>query len=100
MANSDKSSLLARRKLELDHAIKHGFDQVKIARRADRVRAAVIAVLKKDRSRYLIDPSGPRARDWKAIEDKWRNMSTDEVIEMSRHWTTRPSSRDLGAPPY
>ncbi len=97
MANSDKRTLLARRKRELDHAIEHGFDELKIAHRADKVRSAVLAVLKKYRNPLTQQVESEIAPEWKVLEGKWATMPTADIIDAARHWPERPTLRDLGA---
>jgi hypothetical protein len=87
--NSDKRSLLDRRKREFDHAIAHGFDQVRIDRCAERVRNAVIAVLKKNRARRTA------YSEKSPSEEAWANMSIQDVIQRVRRWDSRPSEREI-----
>lgn len=91
MSKQDKLGLIARRKQELDHAIKNGFDQAQIALRAERVRAAVLTALKKYRVRStLVDKKPVSTR-----ESKWANVPTDEIIEVTRLWKDRPTLGDI-----
>lgn len=86
---SNKRRVLNRRKQELDHAIKHKLSASVVVRRAEAIRIAVLAVIKKSADLY----SGPIARLFE-VRDKWLQLTTDEIVELARKWPAKPRVRD------
>ena len=93
--DSDKGRVLVRRKRELDHALNHEFAAAAIARRADKVRAAAIAVIKKNRGPFAHIEGGPGNREWNELKERWEQLTTDEIVELVKHWPPRPAFRDV-----
>jgi len=93
--DSDKRSVLDRRKKELDHALKHDLAPAAIARRAEKVRAAAIAVTKKYRGAFAHLEGARGHREWKELTEKWEQLTTDEIVELVRQWPPRPAIRDV-----
>ena len=81
--NSDKRLVLARRKQELEHAMRHGYSTEVIHVRAEKLKAAAIAVLKK----Y-------HAANWEFLRARWEVLTADEIIELSAGWGPQPTHRD------
>ncbi len=84
--DSDKLRVLTRRKQELDHAIRHGYPAAAINVRAEKLRAAAFAVLKKYRDLFA---------HWEALQARWESLTADEIIELSAGWGTRATLRDV-----
>ena len=82
--DSDKRRVLARRKQELDHAIRHGYLAETINVRVEKLRAAALAVLKK----Y------PDA-NWESTRARWEVLTADEIVEISTGWGPQPTLRDV-----
>ena len=93
--DSDKRSVLVRRKKELDHALKHDFATAAIARRAEKVRSAAIAVIKKHRWAFAHLEGAPGNREWKELKERWDQLTTDEIVALVRQWPPRPAIRDV-----
>ncbi len=67
--DSDKRSVLDRRKQELGHALNHDLEAAVIARRADKVRAAALAVIKKYRRPFAHVEGEPGNKEWNELKD-------------------------------
>jgi hypothetical protein len=93
--DSDKLAVLHRRKTELDHALKHGFSAIAIERRAEKVRAAAIAVIKKYRGPFAHVEGGPGSQEWKELNERWNQFSTAEIITLVHRWPSSPTIRDV-----
>ena len=93
--NSGKISRLSRRKGELEHAIKHEFKYEVIMMKAEKVRAAALIVLKKSRPPFFEYDDTEEIRIWKALEDRWRSLSLEEIVEIVPRWPDSFSMRDI-----
>lgn len=93
--DSNKRRVLDRRKEELDHALKHDLAPAAIARRAEKVRAAAIAVIKKYRGPFAHVEGGPGNTRWRELEQRWDQLTIDEIVEIVRRWPPRPALRDV-----
>jgi hypothetical protein len=93
--DSDKRRLLNRRKQEIDHALNHGFDAAAIACRADKLRTAAIAVIKKFRSDFAHVSGAPRKKEWIELTERWERFTTDEIVELAKKWEAIPSLQDV-----
>ncbi len=82
--DSKKRPVLDRRKKELDHAIKHGLTAEVIARRAEKVRAAAITVIKKERGSFAHVEGAPGNEEWKMLTARWEQLTTAEILELVR----------------
>ena len=71
MANSDKRALLAKRKLELEHAVRIELAPDQIAKRIENVRSAALAVIKKYRGAFANVTDAPGNHDWELQKQKW-----------------------------
>jgi len=81
-----KKRIFEKREQELRHLIKHGSSYEKIAKAAEKLRAARLAIFKSEYSRLSILPAhtyepGVEARQWEII-------STDEIVEKYRDAAT------------
>ena len=93
--DSNKQRVLARRKQELDHAMTHGYSAAALHMRADKLRAAAVAVLKKCRGPFAHVEGGPGNSVWKSLQARWEGLAVDEIIERSAGWGQRPTLCDL-----
>jgi hypothetical protein len=93
--DSNKRRVLNRRKEELDHALNHGFKPAVIARRADRLRAAAIAVVKKLRSDFAHVSGAPGNKEWIELTERWERFTTDEIVELAKKWPAIPRLQDV-----
>ena len=93
--DSDKRAVLNRRKLELDHAINNEFTASAVARRAEKLRAAAIAVAKKYRGDFAHLEDCPGNRDWIKLKEQWEQFTIDEIIEIALNWPERPTVRHV-----
>ena len=93
--DSNKHAVLVRRKKELDHALKHEFSAAAIAKRAGKVRAAAIAVIKKYRGPFGHLEGQPGNREWKELKETWAQLTTDEIVQLVRSWPPSPAIRDV-----
>jgi hypothetical protein len=86
--DSDKRRVLTRRKQELDHAIRHSYSMEAVTLRAEKLRAAALAVLKKYRSR------GGLAGE-ESLQARWEGLSVEEIVELTVGWGPQPTLRDI-----
>ena len=89
VANPEKKNgIFAQRELELRHAIKHNFTTEKLLIKAERVRAAKIAVFKcrftknSENQPYNFDPEEVAVHD-KHLQ-RWLSMSATEIVDAYR----------------
>ena len=102
--NSDKRAVVAKRKVELVHAIRNDFPDDQILARAEKLRFAAIKFIKKrlgQESSAAPDgspryPGSNRYMDWYRLTERWKSMTVEEVIELANSWPVKPSLRDLG----
>ena len=93
--DSNKRAVLNRRKLELDHAITNEFSASAIVRRAEKLRAAALAVAKKYCGDFAHLEGCPGNRDWIELKTQWEQFTIDEVIEIASHWPEKPTVRHV-----
>ena len=93
--DSNKRRVLARRKQELDYAIAHGFSPEAVRLRAEKLRAAEVAVLKKYRGPFAHVEGAPGHSTWEAMQARWEGLSVDEMVELSAGWGPEPTLRDV-----
>jgi hypothetical protein len=93
--DSDKRRVLIRRKQELDHAIANSYPARALHVRAEKLRAAAIAVLKKYRGAFAHVEGGPGHSAWESFQARWAAMTVDEIIELSAGWGTPPTLCDV-----
>lgn len=93
--DADKRRVLVRRKRELDHAITHNLSSEILRKRAEKLRAAAIAVLKKCRDAFAHIEGAPGNSDWESIKAKWDGLSVEQIINLSTHWNSQPTLKDL-----
>ncbi|MCP4356039.1 MAG: hypothetical protein GY793_10530 [Proteobacteria bacterium] len=103
MRNSDKLIRLTRRKATLENAVTNDLPQEQIENRAERVRQAVLSALKKHRmqfTKYEKDAESNTTTKWvaecEALEEKWLNITSEEVVEISCQWPEHPKLKNLG----
>lgn len=102
--DSDKRAVLAKRKVELEHALKHEFSDALITKRAEKLRFAAIRLIKKELGRDYsmpsdgvpVFPESSQYMDWFRLTMKWDALSTAEIIELAGDWPDNPTVRDLG----
>jgi hypothetical protein len=87
--------VLDRRKQELDHALKHGYSADAVQVRAEKLRAAAIAVLKKHRGAFAHIEGAPGNSTWKSLQASWEGLTVGQIIEITAGWGPRPMLRDL-----
>ena len=88
--DSDKQAVLAKRKVELAHAVNHSFSDSIIAKRVEKLRSAALKLLKKESHRSLYD-----SQDNSELNKKWDSLTHPEIIEIANKWPDNPSIRDL-----
>jgi hypothetical protein len=93
--NSNKLAVLARRKNELDHALKHDFSSEAVAKRAEKVRSAAIAVIKKFRGDFADYEGG--SDGWNELPQKWKQLTTSEIAAIVGKWRPNPGAREVRA---
>ncbi len=71
-----------KRKVELEHAIRHDFSRDKQVKAAERLREAKLKAFKSEFSRRSVLPASSWVPDEKAR--KWQALSIDEIISMFR----------------
>ena len=93
--DSDKLTLPKRRKVELDHAIRQGFDTDAIERRVEKLRLAALAVAKKYRGDFghLSGCSGNK--EWLELRDRWEGFSVEEILKLVEDWPTQPKIKHV-----
>lgn len=103
MRNSDKLQRLARRAATLENAVKNNLSQNKINKNAERVRQAVLTALKKHRMQFTKYDEGEEnntttkwVTECEALEEKWANITAEEVVKISCKWPEHPTLKDLG----
>jgi hypothetical protein len=84
--DSNKLRVLARRKQELDHAIAHGLSSDALHKRAEKLRTAAVAVLKKYRNAIASSES---------FQMRWAELTVDEIIRLSVKWGSQPTLRNI-----
>lgn len=102
--DSNKRAVLAKRKLELEHAIRHDFSDSIIAKRVEKVRFAALKLIKKDLGQNYtmpldgipLQPESSRYMDWFRLAEKWNSLASSEIVELVKQWPDNPSVRDLG----
>jgi hypothetical protein len=82
--DSNKYRVLVRRTQELDHAIRHGYPSEKVYERVEKLRAAVLAVLKK--RGFAVGDS---------LRTRWESLSGEEVLAVATGWGPQPSFREI-----
>ena len=79
LANHQKAKhLVAKREVELRHAIRHGFSREKIAKTAEKFRDARLKVFKSEFSRDSVLPASSYVPGKEA--QAWESMPVDEII--------------------
>ena len=93
--DSNKRRVLARRKQELDHAIMHGFTSEALQLRAEKLRSAAVAVLKKYRGAFAHVEGASGHSTWESLQARWEGMKVGEIIELSAQWGSKPTLSDV-----
>lgn len=75
MTDSDKLARLAKRKLEMEHAIRNEFSHEHIARRIENVRSAALAAVKKYRDAFANVVGTPGNEAWEFQKQKWEELT-------------------------
>jgi hypothetical protein len=80
-----KLNLLDRRLGRLRGAIKRGEGSAHIAKAAENIRLATLAIIKAKRALIVEypqrDPTGRQSRNLHDEEQRWLTLSTDEIVE-------------------
>ena len=98
MADSDKRALLAKRKLELEHAVRNEFAPEHIAKRIENVRSAALAVVKKYRGAFANVTDGPGNAEWELQKQKWSDLSHSQILSICESWPDQPSIQHVKLP--
>jgi len=93
--DSDKRRVLQRRKQELDHALKNAYPLAAVQVRAEKLRAAAIAVLKKHGGPFPLVEGTWGNIAWTTMRARWEALSISEIIGLSSRWGTHPTFRDI-----
>ncbi len=93
--DSDKRRVLQRRKQELEHAIKHSYSIERVQTRAEKLRSAAIAVLKKYGGPFVLVEGTRDNSIWIAMQMRWESLLISEIIGLSSRWGTHPTVRDV-----
>jgi hypothetical protein len=103
MRNSEKLLRLARRTASLENALKNNLSPGKIKKSAEHVRQAVLTALKKHRMQFTKYDEGAEnniSTEWVAecevLEEKWTDITAEEVVKISCKWPEHPTLKDLG----
>ncbi len=93
--DSNKVRVLQRRKQELDHALKNAYPAEALQVRAEKLRSAAIAVLKKYGGPFPMVEGTSGNVAWTTVRARWEALSISEIIGLSSRWGAQPSYRDL-----
>ena len=93
--DSNKSRVLQRQKQELDHALKNAYPLEVLQVRAEKLRAAVIAVLKKSGGPFPMIEGTTGNIAWTTMRARWEALPIREIIRLSSQWGTHPTFRDI-----
>lgn len=93
--DSNKSRVLQRRKQELDHALDNAYPPEAVRVRAEKLRAAAIAVLKRCGGPFPLVRGTWGNVAWTTMRARWEALSVREIIGLSSRWGACPRLRDL-----
>ena len=93
--DSDKGRVLQRRKQELDHALKNAYPLAAVQVRAEKLRAAAIAVLKQHGGPFPMVEGTWGHTAWTMMRARWEALSIREIIGLSSRWGACPTFRDI-----
>ena len=93
--NSDKNRVLARRRIELLNAVKHGANAEALAKRVTALKNAVFAVAKKHHVRHRPFLKFADNSEWFIVQCCWESFTTDKVILVVSSWGERASYKDI-----
>ena len=93
--DSNKNRVLQRRKQELDHALKNAYPPEVVQVRAEKLRAAAIAVLKKYGGPFSQVKGTWNNIAWTTIRARWEALSISEIVGLASRWGTHLKLRDL-----
>jgi hypothetical protein len=98
MGNPNKHAILARRKKELDHALKHDLGEHVITKRAEKLKAAAISLIKKCRGPFAEVEGSPYHQKWIKLNARWDELTTDEIVALASKWPANPGIREVEHP--
>lgn len=93
--DSNKRIVLVRRKKELDHALKHDLGPDSVSKRAEKLRAAAIALIKKCRSPFAEVEGGPGNKEWTELNQQWEQLTIEEIVALVSKWSSNPGMREI-----
>ena len=96
MGNANKRLILARRKRELEHALKDDSSKVVLYKCANKIRESALALIKKESpgfAEYRADDAD--VRRWQTTKDLWIGLSEEEIIKRARACPDEPALRHL-----
>ena len=93
--DSNKSRVLQRRKQELEHALRNAYPLGAVQVRAEKLRAAAIAVLKKCGGPFPMVKGTWGNIAWTTMRARWEALTISEIVGLASRWGTHPTSRDL-----
>ena len=93
--NSDKVSVLERRRIELLNAIKHDASADIVAKRIDALKQAVFGVAKKHNVRYRPFTRFADNPEWQMVVRCWDALTPDLVVAIVTSWADRPAYREV-----
>ena len=92
--DSNKRAVLARRKVELAHAVNNDFSNAIIAKRIGKLRFAAVKFIKKVSGHSIEQRDG-----YLELTEKWDSLSHAEIIRIADQCPANPSIRDLHRTP-
>ena len=93
--DSDKLTLLKRRKVELEHALTQGYADDAVDSRVEKLRLAALAVAKKYRGDFAHLEGCSGNKEWMQLKDRWEGFSVAEIIQIVEGWPTQPKIKHV-----
>jgi len=91
MADSDKRAILAKRKLQLKHAVRNELAPEYVAKRIEKVRSAALAVLKKYRGAFANVTDAPGNQAWELQKQEWSDLTHPQILNICETWPENPN---------
>ena len=88
--DSNKRAVLAKRRVELLHAIAHDFSETVVSQRLEKLRFAALKLIKKESNVSLHGST-----NYDELTEKWNSLSQTQILELANDWPDNPSIRDL-----
>ena len=93
--NSDKDSVLERRRIELLNAIKHDASADMVGKRIAALKQAVFGVAKKNNVTYRPFTRFADNPEWQMVIRCWEALTPDVVVAIVTSWDAHPSYREV-----